>query len=64
MSRPRRFAALAVLAALLLTLPGCSRQTVQESAQVLTMRTVKVEVLVVADNVGKNDASAMYQEVL
>ena len=27
-------------------------------------RTVKVEVLVVADNVGKNDASAMYQEVL
>ena len=27
-------------------------------------RTVKVEVLVVADNVGKNDAAAMYQEVL
>ncbi len=26
-------------------------------------RTVKVEVLVVADNVGKNDASTMYQEV-
>ena len=40
MSRPRRFAALAVLAALLLTLPGCGRQTVQESAQVLTMDTV------------------------
>ena len=27
-------------------------------------RTVKVEVLVVADSVGKADASAMYQEVL
>ena len=27
-------------------------------------RTVKVEVLVVADNVGKNDAAAMYREVL
>ena len=27
-------------------------------------KTVKIEVLVVADNVGKNDASAMYQEVL
>ncbi len=27
-------------------------------------KTVKVEVLVVADNVGKADASAMYQEVL
>ena len=27
-------------------------------------RTVKVEVLVVADNVGKNDAVAMYREVL
>ena len=27
-------------------------------------RTVKVEVLVVADNVGKNDAAAMYQEIL
>ena len=27
-------------------------------------RTVRVEVLVVADNVGKNDAAAMYQEVL
>ena len=27
-------------------------------------RTVKVEVLVVADNVGKNDAAAMYKEVL
>ena len=40
MSRPRRFAALAVLTALLLTLPGCGRQTVQESAQVLTMDTV------------------------
>lgn len=40
MSRPRRFAALAVLAALLLTLPGCGRQTVQESAQLLTMDTV------------------------
>ncbi len=26
-------------------------------------KTVKIEVLVVADNVGKNDASAMYQEV-
>ena len=26
--------------------------------------TVKVEVLVVADNVGKNDAAAMYREVL
>ena len=40
MSRPRRFAALAVLTALLVTLPGCGRQTVQESAQVLTMDTV------------------------
>ena len=27
-------------------------------------RTVKVEVLVVADNVGKADAAAMYREVL
>ena len=27
-------------------------------------RTVKLEVLVVADNVGKNDAAAMYREVL
>ena len=27
-------------------------------------RTLRVEVLVVADNVGKNDAAAMYQEVL
>ena len=27
-------------------------------------RTVKVEVLVVADNVGKNDAAAMYREIL
>jgi len=27
-------------------------------------RAVKVEVLVVADNVGKNDAAAMYKEVL
>lgn len=27
-------------------------------------RTVKVEVLVVADNVGKGDAAAMYREVL
>ena len=27
-------------------------------------RTVKVEVLVVADSVGKNDAAAMYREVL
>ncbi len=27
-------------------------------------RTVKVEVLVVADNVGKADASALYREVL
>ena len=27
-------------------------------------RAVKVEVLVVADNVGKNDAAAMYREVL
>ena len=27
-------------------------------------RTLKVEVLVVADNVGKNDAAAMYKEVL
>ncbi|MBR1781739.1 MAG: RNA-binding S4 domain-containing protein [Oscillospiraceae bacterium] len=26
-------------------------------------KTVKIEVLVVADNVGKNDAAAMYQEV-
>jgi ribosomal 50S subunit-recycling heat shock protein len=26
-------------------------------------KTVKLEVLVVADNVGKNDAAAMYQEV-
>ena len=40
MSRPRRFAALAVLTALLLTLRGCGRQTVQESAQLLTMDTV------------------------
>ena len=27
-------------------------------------KVVKIEVLVVADNVGKNDAAAMYQEVL
>ena len=27
-------------------------------------RTVKVEVLVVADNVGKSEAAAMYREVL
>ncbi len=27
-------------------------------------RAVKVEVLAVADNVGKNDAAAMYREVL
>ena len=27
-------------------------------------RTVKIEVLVVADNVGKAEAAAMYQEVL
>ncbi len=27
-------------------------------------RTVKVEVLLVADNVGKHDAAAMYREVL
>ena len=27
-------------------------------------RTVKVEVLVVADNVGKADAAAMYKEIL
>lgn len=27
-------------------------------------RTVKLEVLIVADNVGKNDATAMYREVL
>ncbi len=27
-------------------------------------RALKVEVLVVADNVGKNDAAAMYKEVL
>ena len=27
-------------------------------------RVVKVEVLVVADNVGKSDAAAMYREVL
>jgi ribosomal 50S subunit-recycling heat shock protein len=27
-------------------------------------KTLKVEVLVVADNVGKNDAAAMYREVL
>ncbi|MCI8422732.1 MAG: RNA-binding S4 domain-containing protein [Lawsonibacter sp.] len=27
-------------------------------------RTVKVEVLVVADNVGKQDASAMFREVM
>jgi ribosomal 50S subunit-recycling heat shock protein len=26
-------------------------------------RTVKLEVLVVADNVGKNDAAAMYREL-
>ena len=43
MSRPRRFqalAALAVVTALLLTLPGCGKQTVQESVQLLTMDTV------------------------
>ena len=40
MSRPRRFTALAVVTALLLTLPGCGKQTVQESAQLLTMDTV------------------------
>ena len=43
MSRPRRFtalAALAVVTALLLALPGCGKQTVQESAQLLTMDTV------------------------
>ena len=27
-------------------------------------KTVKLEVLIVADNVGKNDAAAMYREVL
>lgn len=27
-------------------------------------RTVKLEVLMVADNVGKSDASAMYREIL
>ncbi len=27
-------------------------------------KTVKLEVLIVADNVGKNDAPAMYREVL
>ena len=27
-------------------------------------KTVKLEVLVVADNVGKNDAAAMYQEIV
>ncbi|MCD8085587.1 MAG: RNA-binding S4 domain-containing protein [Clostridiales bacterium] len=27
-------------------------------------RTVKLEVLVVADNVGKNDAAAMYRELV
>ena len=27
-------------------------------------KVVRIEVLVVADNVGKNDAAAMYQEVL
>ncbi|MCC8064653.1 MAG: RNA-binding S4 domain-containing protein [Clostridiales bacterium] len=27
-------------------------------------RTVKLEVLVVADNVGKNDAAAMYKELV
>ena len=27
-------------------------------------KTVKLEVLVVADNVGKNDAAAMYRELL
>ena len=27
-------------------------------------KTVKLEVLVVADNVGKNDAAAMYREIL
>ena len=46
MSRPRRFAALAVLTALLLTLPGCGRQTVQESAQVLTMDTVMTQMCI------------------
>ena len=30
----------------------------------LGARTLRVEVLVVADNVGKSDASAMYREVL
>ena len=27
-------------------------------------KTVKLEVLVVADNVGKNDAAAMYREIM
>lgn len=27
-------------------------------------KTVKLQVLVVADNVGKNDAAAMYQEII
>ena len=43
MSRPRRFkalAALAVVTALVLALSGCGKQTVQESAQLLTMDTV------------------------
>ena len=40
MSRPRRFTALLILAALLLPLSGCGKQTVQESAQLLTMDTV------------------------
>lgn len=40
MSRPRRFAALTVLMALVLALSGCGKQTVQESAQLLTMDTV------------------------
>lgn len=40
MSRPRRFKALAVLTALVLALSGCGKQTVQESAQLLTMDTV------------------------
>lgn len=40
MSRPRRFTALAVVTALVLALSGCGKQTVQESAQLLTMDTV------------------------
>lgn len=40
MSRPRRFAALAVLAALLLTLPAAAGRRCRSPPQLLTMDTV------------------------